>query len=261
MKIAACVKITPATDSRITILPSGAGIDESGIKWIISPYDQVALERAVLLSEKLKGAEVIVYSVGGTDSAAQIRPNALAVGGTRAVLVQDPALASADNLGIAKVLAAALKKDGVDIALFGKSAVDDDASQVPAMTAELLGWPQVSSASVFDSDGTQFTATRAVGGGMVQEVSGTLPVVISADRSLAEPRYAKLPEVMKAKKKTVDTVNLASLGLTAADVAGKVAASAYAPPQARGKVQILSGSAQEAAAELVRRLRNEAKVL
>ncbi|MBN2801075.1 MAG: electron transfer flavoprotein subunit beta/FixA family protein [Deltaproteobacteria bacterium] len=261
MKIAACVKITPATDSRISILADGTGIDASGIKWIISPYDQVAIEQAVLLAEANKGTEVVIVTVGDDNAVAQLRAGALAVGGDRAVLVQDAALANSDNLGVAKALAAVLKKEAVDLAFFGKVAVDDDASQVPGMAAELLGWPQVSSASKFELAGSGFTAVRAVGGGMEQEVRGSFPVVITADRDLAVPRYAKLPQIMKAKKKKVDTLSLSDLGLSAGDVAPKVAVSSYALPPSREKVTLLGGSAQEAAAELVRRLRDEAKVL
>ncbi len=261
MKIAACAKIVPATDTRISIAGGGQGIDESGVKWIVSPYDSMAIEEAVKTKEAHKGSEVVLFTVGGDSTLAQLRPGGLAVGADRAVLITDPAMDEADNLGVAKALAKAIEAEGMELVFCGKLAVDDDAAQVPAMLAELLGWAQVSFVTEFSTDGSTYKATRAIGGGVVQEVSGSLPVVITAERGLNEPRYAKLPAIMKAKRKKVAKLSLAKLGLSAADVAPQVTVSDYALPPAREACQIISGEPAEAAAELARRLRDEAKVI
>ena len=258
MKIAVCAKVTPATDSRIVIRDEGAGIDESGIKWIVSPYDSIAIEKAVQTKEAL-GGEVVLFTVGADSTIATVRAGGLAVGGDRLVLVNDPAVIESDQLGVAKALAAAIEAEGSEIVFCGKVAVDDDAAQVPAMVAELLGWPQVSMVSELSIDGSSFTAKRAVGGGVYQVVEGSLPVVITADRGLAEPRYAKLPAIMKAKRKKIAKKKAGDLGLDG--VTAGVAVSDYALPAARQKVQILEGEPAETAKELARLLREEAKVI
>lgn len=261
MKIAACAKIVPATDSRIVINGDATGIDASGVKWIVSPYDAIAIEEAVKTKEAHKGSEVVLVTVGDNSTLTQLRPGGLAVGGDRAVLVSDAAAVGADNLGVAKALAAALSSEGMELAFFGKVAGDDDANQVAAMVAELLGWAQVSTVTEFTTDGSTFTASRSIGGGVVQKVTGALPVVITADRGLNEPRYAKLPAIMKAKRKKVKKLSIAKLGLSAADVAPRLELSTYALPPAREACQFIEGDPVQAAAELARRLREEAKVL
>lgn len=259
MKIGVCTKSTPDTETRIKIRADGEGIDAAGIKWIIGPYDQIALERAVTIKEKL-GGEVVLFTVGGEDAKKNLY-DGLAVGGDRAVQIADPALAAADSLGIARVLAAAVKAEGSEVLFCGKQAIDDDNVQVPAMIAEILGWPHVSFVNTFETDGKTFKASRAVGGGVEEVVEGNLPVVLTADRSLAVPRYAKLPDIMKAKKKPVATKNLAALGLSAADAAPAVKVSKFALPPARAKGRIIPGETPVAVKELVRLLREEAKVL
>jgi electron transfer flavoprotein beta subunit len=259
VKVGVCIKSTPDTDTRIKIAPGAEGIDPAGIKWIISPYDSFALEQGALTKEKL-GGECVLFSVGGADASKNLR-DGLAVGADRAVLIDDPALKSADSLGIARALAASIKAEGMELVFTGKQAIDDDNVQVPAMIAELLGWPHVSMVTEFAIEGDTFTAVRNVGGGARERVKGKLPAVITADRGLNSPRYAKLPDIMKAKTKKLDTKNLGALGLSAADVAPAVTVSAYGAPPERAKGRKIEGDAATQAKELVRLLREEAKVI
>lgn len=258
MNIGVCVKVVPDTDTRIKI--AGDGIDESGIKWIVSPYDAFAVEEGAKTKEA-HGGEVVLFSVGSSDWVSQIRASGLAVGGDRAVLVEDDALANTDSLGTARALAKAIEAEGIQVVFTGKQAIDGDNVQVPAMLAELLGWPHVSFVSEFSLDGETFTATRNVGGGVQEVVTGSLPVVITAERGLNSPRYAKLPAIMKAKRKKIDTKSLADLGLSADDVAPAVALSSYGLPPARPAGRKLEGDVDSMVNELVSLLRNEAKVL
>lgn len=259
MNIGVCVKSTPDTDTRIKIAGNGAGIDENGIKWIMSPYDVFAVEEGVLTKEKL-GGEVILFTVGSADAAKNLT-DGLAVGADRAVHIQDGALTGADSLGVARALAAAIQAESCQVVFCGKQAIDDDNVQVPAMVAELLGWVQVTMVTEFQTDGATFTAVRNVGGGIEEVVSGALPVVITADRGLNNPRYAKLPDIMKAKKKPVAKKDLAGLGLSAGDVAPRVTTSAWGLPPGRPKGRMITGDTATAVKELVRILRDEAKVI
>jgi len=260
LKIGVCVKITPDTDARIKPTADGAGVDRTGIKWVVSPYDMFAIEEAIATKEK-HGGEVISFTVGDDQAPAQLRASCLALGAERSVLVDDPAARATDALGIARVLAAAVKKEGVELLFAGKVAIDDDNVQVPSMVAELLGWAQVSRVVEFSVDGDTFTATRSMDGGVREVVRGKLPAVITAERGLNTPRYAKLPDIMKAKKKPIDTVDLASLGLSADDLAPAVTVSGYAAPPERPKGRILEGDLDTQVKELVRLLREEAKVI
>jgi electron transfer flavoprotein beta subunit len=256
VNIGVCFKSTPGTDARIKIAGDGTSLEAEGKK-IISPYDEFAIEQGVLTKEEHKG-EVVLFTVGGDQK--NIREG-LAVGADRGVLIEDPALEHTDSLGIAKALAAAIKAEGSEVVFCGKVAIDDQTGQVPAMVAEMLGWPHVSIVTSFSTDGSTFTATRAIGGGVEEVVTGPLPVLITTERGLNKPRYAKLPAIMKAKKKQLDTKSLADLGLSAADVASSVTVTSMAYPPERAKGRIIPGDATTAANELVRLLREEAKVI
>lgn len=260
MKIGVCVKITPDTDARIKPTGDGNAIDPTGIKWVVSPYDMFAVEEAIATKEK-HGGEVISFTVGDDQAPATLRAGVLALGAERAVLVDDPAARNTDPLGVARILAKAIEKEGAQLVFTGKVAIDDDNAQVPAMVAELLGWAQVSRVVEFSLDGDTFTATRALDGGVREVVRGKLPALITAERGLNTPRYAKLPAIMKAKRKPVDSLDLAALGLSADDVAPAVQVSAYAAPPERPKGRILEGDIDTQVKELVRLLREEAKVI
>jgi electron transfer flavoprotein beta subunit len=199
--------------------------------------------------------------VSNDSAIAQLRGGGLALGADRATLINDPAALASDSLGVARALAAAITRDECSLVFCGKQAIDDDNVQVPAMMAELLGWAQVSFVNEFETDGSTFKASRSVGSGTIEVVTGDLPVVITADKGLNTPRYAKLPAIMKAKKKPIEKLSLADLGLEAADVAPAVLVSDYGLPPGRPKGRILEGEVDEQVSELVRLLREEAKVI
>ncbi len=259
MKVGVCIKSTPDTDTRIKIQGAGEGIDPAGIKWIISPYDSFALEQGAQTREKL-GGECVLFSVGGGDTQKNLR-DGLAVGADRAVQIDDPALKGADSLVTARVLAAAIKAEGIEIVFTGRQAIDLDNVQVPAMVAELLDWPHVSMVSEFALEGDTWTAVRNVGGGAREKVTGKLPVLVTTDRGLNTPRFAKLPDIMKAKTKKVDVKTASALGLSADDISPAVQLSGFGTPAERSKGKFISGDVATQAKELVRLLREEAKVL
>ncbi|MEZ4241067.1 MAG: electron transfer flavoprotein subunit beta/FixA family protein [Myxococcota bacterium] len=260
MKVAICAKVTADTDARLKASADGASFEASG-KVVVGPYDAFAAEAAIQAKEKHQ-AEVVAFTVGqGDDVLAQIRTGVLALGADKAVMIDDPALANADALGVARALAAAIKNEGCDVVMCGKQAIDDDNVQVPAMVAELLGWAQVSRVIELAFDGSTYTATRAMDGGVREVVTGSLPVLVTAERGLNTPRYAKLPAILKAKSKPVDKPTLEQLGLTADQVAPKVALSGFGPPPERPKGRKIEGDVDTMVSELVRLLREEAKVL
>ncbi len=263
MKIGVCLKQVPASDSRIKIAGPSAGVDSSDLKMEINPYDEFALEEALKLKDENVAKSVVVFTVGDADAEQRMR-DALARGADEAVRLDDAAFAGSDSLGIARILAAAAKKEGVDLLFAGKQAIDHDNSQVPAMVAELLGWAQVTVVDKLEVSGGSFKAWRQSGGGARDVVAGALPAVISADKGLNTPRYAKLRGIMMAKKKKIPVWGAGDLGLSAGDVGAagaKVALSNWGEPPARPPGRKLSGDAQSMVKELVRLLRDEAKVL
>lgn len=204
MKIGVCAKIVPDTDTRIKIKPDASGIDPTGVKFVVGPYDLLAVEEGVKTKEKA-GGDVVTLTIGTDDQAAALRQSALAVGASKSVLVNDPAALASDALGVARVLAAAAKKEACEVLFCGKQAIDDDNVQVPAMVAELLGWPLVSRVTELKIEGGDFLATRSMDGGVKEVVSGKLPAVFTCDIGLNTPRYAKLPDIVKAKTKPVES--------------------------------------------------------
>lgn len=264
MKVGVCLKQVPATDTRIRINATENGILTDDVKWEINPYDEFALEEAIRLKAAKVATEIIIFTLGDAGSEQRIR-DGLARGADRAVRMDDPAFAGSDALGKARILAAALKAEGVSLVLTGRQSVDTDQSSTPGMIAELLGFAQACWVDklVIDAKGS-FTADRAAGGGLRERVSGSLPAVISCDKGLNEPRYATLPGIMAAKKKVIAVKNAGDLGLSAAQVgagAALVVESGYGLPPARPAGRILGGSPEQAVAELVRLLREEAKVI
>lgn len=263
MKIGVLLKQVPATDTRIRVNPQGTGILTDDVKWEINPYDEFALEEALKLVDAKKADEVVIFSIGGAGTDQRIR-DGLARGAHRGVWLADPAFQDGDSLGTARALAAAAKAEGVDLLLCGKQAVDDDNAMVPSMVAELLGWPQVLVISKLEIEGGSFNATRDIGGGVRQVVTGALPAVMSCDKALNTPRYASLPGIMKARKKPIDQKTPADLGLDPATV-GKTGAvvqdGAWGLPPDRPAGRRLEGETPQLVKELVRLLREEAKVI
>lgn len=261
MKIGVCLKQVPATDTRLRIDNAGTGIVLADIKWEISPYDEFALEEALRLRDAGIGTEVIVFTLAGADADQRIR-DALARGANRAIRLDDPAFAGLDSLGVARVLAQAAQKEGVQLILTGKQAADDDNGQVPAMIAEILDWAQALVVDRLEIGGGQFKAWRVSGGGVREIIEGPLPAVISCAKGLNEPRYASLKGIMEARKKSLTVANAAAIGLDAAAVANPVVRTArWSLPPDRPKGRVLSGDNQTVVRELVRLLREEAKVI
>jgi electron transfer flavoprotein beta subunit len=259
MKIVVCVKQVPDTETRIKIAPSGYGIAESDVNWIVSPYDEYALEEALRLREA-KAGEVVLVTVGPDRAVSALR-SGLAMGADSAVHVKDPSLDDADPAAVATALAAAVRTVGpVDLVLTGQQGVGADNSQVPGILAERLDLPQVTMAVKIEVGEAAAVVEREVEGGReVWETS--LPAVISAQKGLNEPRYASLKGIMAAKKKNVQTLDAAALGLDPAALAPKTKVVAMELPPGRPAVRLIEGDPGSQAAELIRLLHEEAKVI
>jgi electron transfer flavoprotein beta subunit len=250
MKIAVCIKRVPDSETRVKIGADGTSIDEAGVKFILNPYDEFAVEEALQRREKAGAGEVAVICLGPAAAQETIR-TALAMGADRGVLLQTDAV-PADGFVIAQALAAELKTGAWDLILFGKMAIDDYNQQVGPMVAELLGLPCVTAVAHLEIDGAKGVAEREIEGG-IEVVEFPLPAVITADKGLNEPRYPALKGIMAAKKKPLEVkpVQLA---------AGGIEVVALTPPPERKAGKIV-GEGAGAVPELVRLLREEAKVL
>lgn len=258
MKIAVCVKQVPDSETRIRIAADGKGIVDSDVSWVVSPYDEFAIEEALRIKEA-KGGEVVLLSLGPDRVVTALR-NGLAMGADSAVHIKDPLLDAADTFGTAKALAAALKVVGADIILMGQQAMGGDHSQIPGRVAELLDLPQVSMAVKLEiQEGKARVERETEGGREVWETS--LPAVISAQKGLNEPRYASLKGIMAAKKKPLEVKDAAALGLAAADLAAKTKVTVLELPPARQAVKMIEGDAATQAQELLRVLHQDAKVI
>jgi len=261
MNILVCVKHVPDTETRVKIAPDGIHLDFAEANWVMSPYDEIAVEEALKLKEKL-GGEVTLLTVGDEESTKTLR-QALAMGADKAVLVSAPAFAGSDASGTAKLLAAAAKRQPFDLVLCGKMAVGDDNQQVGTLLAEFLGIPSVSVVIGLEVAGASATCKREIEGGL-EVVKTTLPVVITCQKGLNEPRYPSLKGIMMAKKKEVVTLRDQDLGVDASTVGAAGAAFQIKklelpPPRPTGK--ILSGEVADQVKELVRLLHEEAKAI
>jgi len=260
MNILVFVKRVPDTESRIRIQHETRTIAEDGLNFVISPYDEYAVEEALRLKET-KGAAVRAVSVGRDETVAVLR-KCLAMGADEAVLVKDDSPETYDGLRTARIIARAVERKfaGADLLLFGKQAVGTDNSQVAAMVAEMLGLPQATVVTKLEIDGAAATALREVEGGM-EKVVLSLPAVITAQKGLNEPRYETLKGIMAAKKKDIPVVKLDELGLGPEELSSQVEVSGLDVPAQRQAGKILQGDPAGTARELVRLLRNEAKVI
>jgi electron transfer flavoprotein beta subunit len=262
MEIVVLVKQVPDTESLIEIEDDGVSIKKQDIKWVMNPYDEIAVEEALQIRDAQGGA-VTVVSMGPQKTVETIR-TALAMGADKGVHVNDPAAEGSDALATAKILAAVVKEIGCDLIIAGHRAVDEDNYQVAAGVAEILDIPQISmvvKAEVLDG---KIKCHRTIEGGTVV-VEAALPALFTTQRGLNEPRYASLPGIMKAKKKPVEVKTVADLGLDASAVGAanrKVKIKALNFPPERQAVKIIEAeSAQEKAAELVRVLHEEFKII
>ncbi len=250
MKIACCLKRVPDSETRVKIGADGKSLDEAGVKFVLNPYDEFAVEEGLRRRDKAGSGEVAVVCLGPAAAQETIR-TALAMGADRGVLLQTDKIPT-DGFETAKVLAAELKDGGWDLILCGKVAIDDSSHQVGPMLAELLGLPCVTAVAHLEIEGTKGVAEREIEGG-IEVVEFPLPAVITADKGLNEPRYPALKGIMAAKKKPLE-VKPVQLG------AGGIEVLAMTLPPERKEGRIV-GEGPDAIPELVRLLREEAKVL
>ncbi|CUA96251.1 electron transfer flavoprotein subunit beta/FixA family protein [Thiomonas bhubaneswarensis] len=249
MKVLVAVKRVVDYNVKIRVKSDGSGVDNAGVKMSMNPFDEIAVEEAVRLKEHGKVAEIVAVSCGVAACGETLR-TAMAIGADRAVLVETEA--ELQPLAVAKLLKAVVEKEGVQLVIMGKQAIDDDANQTGQMLAALLGWSQATFASKVEIDDTQAKVTREVDGGL-ETIAVKLPAVITTDLRLNEPRYVTLPNIMKAKKKPLDTLKPEELGV---DVSPRLKTLKVAEPPKRG-----AGVKVPDVATLVARLKTEAKVI
>ena len=258
MNCIVCIACVPDTASIIKIGPDGKHIDETGIKWIVSPYDEYALEEALKITEA-KGGEVTVVTFGPDRAEAALR-DCLARGAHKAIHVRGGEASLGDSFTIASVLAAAIKGLSYDLILVGFKGVGTDNGQVGQMLAELLGIPHCANVLTLEMGDGVLTAGRDVEGGR-EMVSSPLPALLTCQKGLNEPRYAALKGIMAAKKKPIQMKDATALGLGPTDVSPRIRATAMELPPARPPVRMIEGDPQTQATELIRLLHEEAKVI
>jgi len=254
------VKRVPDTESRIKIDREANRVVEEGLSFVLSPYDEYAVEEALRLKEA-KGGTVRVFSVG-PDEAQTALKKCLAMGADEAVLIKDEAAETYDALRTAKIIARTLKEkyQDFDLLLFGKQSVGADNAQVPSMVAALLDLPQVNVVTKLEIEGGAGIAHREVEGAL-EKVSFPLPAVVSAQKGLNEPRYETLKGIMAAKRKEIPVLTLEDLGLQPGDFEAQLRLVSLESPPARQAGKIIDDEPEEAARKLVAFLREEAKVL
>jgi electron transfer flavoprotein beta subunit len=258
MRIFVCIKQVPDTETRIKLGAGGNQIDEAGIKWIINPYDEFAIEEGIKFKEANPTAQVTVVTLGPKGRVNNALLTAMAMGADDSLLID--CSESLDSLTTAKALAEAIKKEGgAHLIYTGKLAIDGSVSAVGPMLAELLKIPHVSVVTSIEYKGDKVIAKREAEGGTMETFDVPLPALLTANKGLNKPRFASLPGIMKAKKKPLKEIPLADLGVSAAN--SKIRFSKLELPQDRPPVQMISGEPAQQAKELVRLLREEAKVL
>ena len=249
MKILVPVKRVVDFNVKVRVKSDGSGVDLANVKMSMNPFDEIAVEEAVRLKEKGVATEVVALSCGGAACQETLR-TALALGADRAILVHSDA--DLQPLAVAKLVAAVAKREEPRLVISGKQAIDDDANQVGQMTAALLRWPQAIHASRIEITGNRVVVEREIDGG-IETLDCALPALVTADLRLNQPRYATLPNIMKAKKKPLETLTPESLGV---DVTPRLATLKVEEPKKR-----VGGGKVASVVELVDKLRNEAKVI
>jgi electron transfer flavoprotein beta subunit len=249
MKILVPVKRVIDSNVKVRVKSDGSGVDLANVKMSMNPFDEIAVEEAVRIKERGEAGEVVAVSIGNAKSQDTLR-TALAMGADRAILVKTDA--TVEPLGVAKVLKAVVETEKPDLVIMGKQAIDDDCNQTGQMLAGLLGTPQGTFASKVELNGDKVKVTREVDGGL-ETVELTRPAIITTDLRLNEPRYASLPNIMKAKKKPIEETSPETLGV---DIAPRLKVISVAEPKARE-----AGIKVDGVATLVDKLKNEAGVL
>jgi electron transfer flavoprotein beta subunit len=261
VEIIALVKQVPATESFIGIAPDGVSIKTDEVKWVMNPYDEFAVEEALRIREA-KGGTVTIVSVG-TDRAVETIRTALAMGADKGLLIRDSGAEACDGLGIARILAAAIRTlPAPDLVIAGQRAVVDDNYLVGPAVAEYLDLPHISMVTKIEIGEGKIRCQKTIDGGTAVLEAPT-PALFTTQRGLNEPRYASLPGIMKAKKKPLDIKTLADIGLDSGKAGKPVirTEALHLPPERKGGRIIEGGSAGEKATELVRLLHEEAKVI
>ena len=249
MKVLVPVKRVVDYNVKVRVKSDGTGVELSNVKMSMNPFDEIAVEEALRLKEAGKATEVVVVSIGPAQASETIRTG-LAMGADRGILVK--AEGNVEPLAVAKILKAIVDEEKPGLVILGKQAIDDDSNQTGQMLAALLGWSQATFASKLEVDGSDFKVTREVDGGL-QTVKLKGPAIVTTDLRLNEPRYASLPNIMKAKKKPLDEKTAADFG---ADVAPRIKVLKTAEPPGRS-----AGVKVGSAAELVQKLKVEAGVI
>ncbi|WP_031404033.1 electron transfer flavoprotein subunit beta/FixA family protein [Thiomonas sp. FB-Cd] len=249
MKVLVAVKRVVDYNVKVRVKSDGTGMDIAGVKMSMNPFDEIAVEEAVRLKEKGLATEVVAVSCGVAACGETLR-TAMAIGADRGLLVETDA--ELQPLAVAKLLKAIVEREQPGLVILGKQAIDDDANQTGQMLAALLGWPQATFASKLEFEGEGARVTREVDGGL-ETIGINLPAVVTTDLRLNEPRYVTLPNIMKAKKKSLDTLKPGDLGV---DVAPRLQTLKISEPPRRG-----AGVKVPDVATLVSRLKTEAKVI
>jgi electron transfer flavoprotein beta subunit len=249
MKILVPVKRVIDYNVKVRVKSDGSGVELANVKMSMNPFDEIAVEEAIRLKEAGKASEIVAVSIGSAQAGETLR-TALAMGADRGILVKTDA--AVEPLAVAKILKAVVAEEQPGLVILGKQAIDDDCNQTGQMLAALLGWPQGTFASKLEIEGEGVSVTREVDGGL-QTVKLKGPAIVTADLRLNEPRYASLPNIMKAKKKPIDEKTPETYGV---DIAPRLEVLKTTEPGGR-KAGVKVGSA----AELVEKLKNEAGVL
>jgi electron transfer flavoprotein beta subunit len=250
MKILVPVKRVVDSNVKVRVKSDGSGVDLANVKMSMNPFDEIAVEEAVRIKERGEAGEVVAVSIGSTKSQDTLR-TALAMGADRAILVKTDQ-GVIEPLAVAKLLKRVVENEKPDLVIMGKQAIDDDCNQTGQMLAGLLGWPQGTFASKVELNGAKVKVVREVDGGL-ETVVLAKPAVVTTDLRLNEPRYASLPNIMKAKKKPIDEKTPEALGV---DIAHRLKVVAIAEPKTRE-----AGIKVDNVATLVEKLKNEAGVL
>lgn len=249
MKVLVAVKRVVDYNVKIRVNSDQTAVETANVKMSMNPFDEIAVEEGIRLKEAGTASELIAFSIGPKQSQETIR-TALAMGADRGILVETDTMV--EPLAVAKCLKAVVEKENPDLVIVGKQAIDDDSNQTGQMLAALLGWSQGTFASNLDLSDGSIKVTREVDGGL-ETVDLKMPAVVTTDLRLNEPRYASLPNIMKAKKKTIDLTNPEELGI---DISPRLTVLKVEEPAKR-----LAGVMVEDVAQLVDKLRNEAKVI